>query len=85
MAGKSTLPANATPRQKFVHYANIRATAAVRAIDNLTKLSADTKAYKFEKADAEKLESYITQAVSRMAAAFASPGGSKSSAAKIIE
>lgn len=86
MAGKkSSLPANASKREKFVYYANIRAGAAVKAIENLGTLAGNPSAYEFTKADAEKLEAHINEAVKKMSAAFAKPGSGKAAAAKIIE
>jgi hypothetical protein len=84
MAGRSTLKANATPREKFIHYANIRATAAITAITNLGKLAENPTEYQFTAGDAATLTKALTDATAAMTAAFASPGKKGASGAKII-
>lgn len=73
MSGRSVLPATATKREKFVFYANTRAKAAVKAIDNLAKLT-DVKTYEYTKADIEKLAKAVGDATDRMKLAFDKPG-----------
>lgn len=81
MAGKSMLPENATDRQKFVYYANVRGKAALKAIDNLGALATNKAG---TKADVDKLEKALVAAVAGMRAKFDNPGTS-AAAAGLIE
>jgi hypothetical protein len=85
MAGRSTLSANATKRQKFAHYANIRIDAAITAIDNLAKLASNPRDYEFSKADGEKLYKTALARLDAMKAAFDNPGKPAAKAGAVIE